>query len=149
MTVKAIRKRVPSEVLKRGYSDEEILHIYELGRLFLENGDLSRAEAIMHGLNEIAPDFGPAWLGMSYLRFHAKNFEQSVDCARRAFKLDPTFNEALLIMVVGLMTLGDYNTAGTYLGELGEKVETGVIEDPKVIRLYRAQLARYQSRQAQ
>ena len=143
-----IRKRVPSEILKRGYSDEEILHIYELGRLFLENGDLSRGEAVMHGLNEIAPDFSPAWLGMSYIHFHSKNLEQAVECARKAVKLDPNFNEALLTMVAALMSLGDYNTAGTYLGELGEKVETSVIDDPKVIRFYRAQLARYQTRQA-
>lgn len=143
-----IRKRVPSEILKRGYSDEEILHIYELGRLFLENGDLSRGEAVMHGLNEIAPDFSPAWLGMSYIYFHGKNFEQSVQCARRAVQLDPSFNEALLVMVAGLMSLGDYNTAGTYLGEAGEKIETGLIDDPKSIRFYKAQLARYQTRQA-
>ena len=51
------------ELVRRSYSDEEVATLYELGRFCLENGDTRRAEAIMYGLNEVAPDFCPAWLG--------------------------------------------------------------------------------------
>lgn len=141
-----VRKRVPSEVLKRGYSDEELGHIYELARLMLENGDVHKAEGILHGINQIAPDYAAAWLGMTYVHFVNNNTESAVLAARLALKADPSMSQALLALIAGLMSLGDYNSAGTHLGEVGEKIESGVVDDPRVIRFYRAQLARYQSR---
>ena len=53
-------RRSPSEVLKRGYADEEVGHLYELGRLCLENGDLRRGEIVLSGITAIAPDTIPA-----------------------------------------------------------------------------------------
>lgn len=141
-----VRLRQPSEVLKRGYSDEEISAIYELGRLSLENGDLRRAEAIMSGLTEVAPDFACAWLGMAYLHIQNQDFEAALTATRQALRVDPNFVEATLFLVTCLLTTGDVNSAGTYLGELGEMIESGAIEDPLMIRFYRTQLARYQNR---
>lgn len=141
-----VRKRVASEVLKRGYSDEEVAHIYELGRLSLENGDLRRAEAIMVGLTEVAPDFSSAWLGLAYIHIQNRNFEAAVQSTRQALKVDPGSREAMLYLIACLLTTGDYSSAGTYLGELSEMIESGTLEDPNMLRFYRTQLARYQSR---
>ncbi|NLF25378.1 MAG: tetratricopeptide repeat protein [Deltaproteobacteria bacterium] len=136
----------PSELLKRGYSEDEISHIYELGRLFLENGEVRRAEAIFQGLTEIAPEFPAGWLGLSYVGIQNKNLDDAIFAARQALRLDPEFNEALLYLVCCLLSIGDYTTAGTYLGELGEKIEGGAITHPNMIRFYKAQLMRYQNR---
>ncbi len=141
-----IRKRTSSEVLKRGYSDAEIDHIYALGRMFLENGDLRKAEAIMHGLGEVAPDFAPAFLALAYIQYHHKAIDDGVKLARHALKLDQKCVEAALFLIAGLMTVGDLQSAGTYLGEIGDQIEAGQIEDPKCLRFYKAQLARYQSK---
>ncbi|RMG44394.1 MAG: hypothetical protein D6719_01890 [Candidatus Dadabacteria bacterium] len=140
------RRRLPSEVLKGGYSDEEVDNIYELGRFFLENGDLHKAETIMHGLTEVVPDYWPAWLGMACVHISNGRTEEAVSAARRVLELDRGNAVALIYLAASLMTLGDYNSAGTYLGELGEKIEAGAVDDPKILRLYRAQLARFQSR---
>jgi len=140
------RQRVPSEVLKRGYSDEELSHIYELGRFFLENGDLRRGEVIMHGIAEIAPEFSAAWLALSYVQFVNKEIDAAMNFAKRALRVDPDSTEAMLVLVAGLLSSGDFNAAGTYLGEIGEKIEAGLVDDPGAVRFYRAQLARYQSR---
>jgi len=140
------RRRVPSEVLKRGYSDDELSHIYELGRFFLENGDLNRAQAIMQGLCDIAPDFAPAWLGMCYIAYQNKDIETAVQFARSALKAEAKFVEATLALVAGLISLGDYTSAGTNLGEIGELIDGGQLDDPKIIRFYKAQLMRFQNR---
>jgi len=84
----------PSEVLKRGYSDHEIAHIYELGRLFLENGDLRKAESVLHGITEIAPEFAPGWLGMAYVHIQSKSNDEAVYAARQALRIEPDFTEA-------------------------------------------------------
>jgi len=137
--------RSPSEVLKRGYSDEEIIHIYELARVFLEGGQLKRAEAIFTGLTEIAPEFAPAWLGLSYIHIQNKSYETATWAARTALQNDPEFIEAMLYLVACLLFAGDFNTAGTFLGEVGERIESGAVDNPEVARFYRMQLARYEN----
>lgn len=140
------KHKAPSEVLKRGYSDDEILHIYELGRLCLENGDVRRAESILSGLTYIAPDFAPAWLGMSYVHIQAKNHDAALQAARQALRLDAESVEAMLFLISCLLTHGDYNSAGTYLGEVADRIDGGSVDRPNLVRFYRAQLARYQNR---
>ena len=140
------RKRTPSEILKRGYSDEEVVHIYELGRLCLENGDIRRAEAIMAGITEIAPDFAPAWLGMSYIHTQNHKNEEALNAAKQAHRVDPELPESILYLIACLLTSGDYNSAGTYLGEISEKIDSGIVDYPHFIRFYKMQLARYQNR---
>lgn len=139
-------RRSPSEVLRRGYSDDELDQIYELGRFFLENGDLRRGEVIMLGISEIAPDFLPALLGLFYLYFQRHDFEQAASKARQALQLDPENIIARLYLATAQLSQGDYPAAGANLGEIGEKMENGQNEDPRLLRFYKGQLARYQHR---
>lgn len=134
------------EPARGGYTEEEILSIYELGRLSLENGNILSAEVIMHGLNEVAPDFPAAWLATSYINIQHKDYDSAIYAAKQALRIAPEFTEAVLFLSACLMTTGDYNSAGTYLGEVGEKIDTGSIDNPSIIRFYKAQLARYQNR---
>lgn len=139
-------ERGGSDLVRRGYAEEEISSIYELGRLCLENGSLRQAETILLGLTEVAPDYAPAWLGMSYIHIQNRNFDGAIFAARQALRIDPNFTEAMLYLVACLLTTGDFNAAGTYLGEVSDKIEGGLVDDSNVIRFFRAQLARYQSR---
>jgi len=146
MSGKSARERLGSEIVKRGYSDEEIANIYELARFSLENGDWRRAEVIAGGLVEVAPEFSPAWLALSYIHIQNKEYDSALQAAQQAVRVDHESPQAVLFLIACLLTTGDYNAAGTYLGEIGEKIESGAIDDPNVIRFYRAQLARFQSR---
>lgn len=139
-------KRGPTEVSRRGYSDEEIDQIYELGRLFLESGQLRRAEVVMHGLNEVAPDYYAAWLASGYLHILSQDYDAAVLCCQNALRVFSEGPEAMLLLAACLLTTGDFNTAGTYLGEVAEKIDMGKIRNPNVVRLFKMQLARYQSR---
>ncbi|MCB0334017.1 MAG: hypothetical protein KDD55_10995 [Bdellovibrionales bacterium] len=138
--------RSSSEVLRKGYSDEEVSSIYELARLHLENGQLAKGEAILDGLVEVSPDFAPAWLAKCYLSLMAQNLDKALFSARQALRIQPDFVEAILFLVACLMSVGDFNSAGTHLGEVGERIEAGMVTDPEVIRLYKAQLIRFQNK---
>lgn len=128
------------------YLENELDSIYELGRFFLENGDLRSAEVIMDGLNQVSPGFYPAWLAKSYVSLIDGALENALRCAEQAVKLAPQSVETLLYVVVCSLSCGDYNKAGTFLGEVGERVDKNEIDNPQLVRFYRAQLLRYQNR---
>lgn len=129
------------------YSQTEITSIYELGRLLIESGFLRRAELIVQGLTEVAPEFSPAWLALTYLQIAARDNESAVQSARNALKADQDSVEAMLFLVTSLFMTGDYNAAGTILGEVRDRIESGSVRDPQIIRLYKAQLARFETRE--
>jgi len=138
--------RPNTEGAKRGYSDEELNHIYELGRFCLENGDFRRAEVILSGLNDVAPEYSPAWLGTCCVQNSNKNYESAVVAAKQALRAEPESIEAMLFLSCSLLTIKDFNAAGSYLGEVGERLEGGSLKSPNLLRFYKAQLARYQNR---
>lgn len=130
--------------LKRAYSEEEISHIYQLGRFHLENGGVKFAEPIMRGLTEVAPLNPLGWLGLAYVYVMNEDFEQGLDAARHAARSKQYSVQAMLFEVACHLSLNDMPSAGTLLGEIGEKIENGELHDPHMLRFYRAQLARYQ-----
>jgi hypothetical protein len=138
--------RRQGEAPRRNYSDDEVRDIYKLGRLFLDTGQYKRAEAIMAGLTEVAPDFAPAWLGSAFLRSVDGNYDGALSAANHALRIDSKNAEAMLYVVAIALTTGDVATAGTYLGEVGEAVEQGKVKSQNVTRFYKMQLARYQLR---
>lgn len=140
------RKRLSSEVIKRGYSEEEVANIYELARFSLENGDIRRGEIISQGLVEVAPDYVPAWLCLSCVQALQANYEMAAQTAQQALRLDPSCLEAHLFLSACQLSLGDFNSAGTHLGEVAERVESGLVDNNDLVRFYRIQLARYQNR---
>lgn len=134
------------ETRRKGYSLEEIDTIYELGRLYLKSGQIKAAENIMQGLIHIVPDYAPGWLGLSYIHGINHDHDAALFAARQAVRIDADSVEAQLFLIACLLTVGDYNTAGTYLGELNDRIESGTIDTPAFIRFFRTQLIRYQAR---
>jgi tetratricopeptide (TPR) repeat protein len=131
---------------RSSYSADEIVDIYALGKMWLETGQARKAEVIMQGLNSVAPDFLPAWLGMSVVQSTLGNIEAALAAAQRALKIDPQSAQAMLCVVVASLNMNDMSTAGTLLGEVGDLIDAQTVTDPNVSRLYKMQLARYQSR---
>lgn len=135
-----------SEFLKRGYSQEEVEHIYALGRLYLESGNLRQASIIFDGLIDIVPHYSPASQGRAIVALFQRDYEGAAESAQRALSADPGSVEALLLIVVSQFGLNDYNSAGTYLGEVRDTIESGNLSDKHLLRVYRMLLARYRSR---
>lgn len=134
-----------SEVIKRGYSDEELGHIYELGKLHFENGNLTRGAIIMRGILSVAPEFVPALLSMVYVNLQRGNKEEALKAAREAYRINQDSVIVQLFLIAALLSAGDIASAGTHLGEVGELIEQGNVEDVNVVRFYRAQVVRYRS----
>jgi tetratricopeptide (TPR) repeat protein len=134
------------ESKRRGYSIEEIDAIYDLGRLYLTSGNLQAAENIMQGLVSVVPDYAPAWLGLSYINGMNHNHDAALFAARQAVRIDATATEAQLYLISCLLTVEDFNTAGTYLGEVGDKIDSGTVDNSYLVRFFKAQLVRYHNR---
>jgi len=139
------RERRLSDVLKRGYSDAEIDHIYELGRFHLENGNMASAEPLMQGITVVAPEYVPAWLGLCYIHLLQGNQDSAMNTARHALRLDQNSIEASLFLITCLLSIGDFTSAGALLGEVADRLERGE-GSVNLKRYYRAQLARYERR---
>jgi Flp pilus assembly protein TadD len=143
----SLRRSFSTELAKRGgLSEEEVKAIYALGRLFLESGSFVRAATILKGLNELAPDFIPAYLGLGYIYLVNGEFSQAVAQSTQVLRREPANPEGMLMNVIGSLCTGDINSAGTYLGELKDLIEAGTVLNPQLVRLYRLQLVRFQSR---
>ncbi len=141
--------RRPSELLKRGYSSDELSDIAAFGRHLLSTGENSPAEAIARGLVTVAPDFIPGWLLLSVVRSISGDVGEGVHAAKQALQIDPESVEGLLLFISGLINEKDFAAAGAYLGEVGDLVArfSGKISiSSEAMRFYKVQLARYQNR---
>jgi hypothetical protein len=138
--------RKQSDPPRKSYSDEEVADIYALGRLLLESGNVRRAETVMTGLTEVAPHYAPGWLGIAYVKSISGSYDMALHAAKNALRAVPESVEAMLYVATLSLTLGDFSTAGTYLGEVGERIEQGKVASSSVQRLYRMQLVRFQTR---
>lgn len=125
------------------YSLEQIQDIYALAKMFLETGHFRRAEKLIAGLNSVAPEFSLGWLASALVDVSMGRIERARDCATKALKVKPDLVEAMIMVVVTSLTLQDYATAGTYLGELRDRIENGEVSDPSIVRLFRMQMVRY------
>ncbi len=139
--------RQPGDLARSGYSEEEIHGIYALACTLLENGALKQAETILIGLAEVVPDFTPVLLALAYVRGQDANFDSAQSFAEQALRVDPASPEAMLYLITFLLTTGDLQTAGTYLGEIADRIESNEIQEPTLIRFFRAQMVRYQARE--
>lgn len=139
----APRERKLSDVLKRGYSDDELSNLYELGRFFLESGKISKAAKIFSGISAVAPEFTPAWLGSVCVDFAQSDIEAAQHHAEEARKLSPESPLAALFLVTVLLASNDLASAGALLGEVGESIEAVRDNDQNLIRFYKMQLARF------
>ena len=135
----------PSEILRRGYSDQEVKDIYAFGRYLFGAGRLNDARAVFEAVSNIVPSFLPGWLGLCAVQVQIGNKEQAVSAARHAYRLGPDYPLVILFLIIALLGTGDYTAAGSYLGELGEKVDAGMVNDTRLVRLYRAQISRYRA----
>lgn len=137
------RESTMPDSLRTSYSKEEQLDIYALAKMCLETGHIKRAEVILRGLTTVVPDFVPAWLALSVAQSSLGDIEAAYESARHALKLQGDSPAAMILLVTTALSLGDQSTAGTYLGELKELIEQGIVNDPNLIRLFKMQMVRY------
>lgn len=137
------RENSLTDPARASYSKEEQLDIYALAKMCLETGQIKRAEVILRGLTTVVPDFVPGWLALSVAQSSLLDMDAAYESARHALKLQTDSPVAMIILVTTALTLGNQSTAGTYLGELKDLIDQGVVNDPNLIRLFKMQMVRY------
>lgn len=131
--------------IKKKYSNEELNSIYSLGLAFIENGDVIKARNIFEGLIIVDNTYLPGFMGMIYLEIESQNFLDASKLCQKALKINPGSYEVMLMYATCLLSLGDNNKAGTYLGEIADALQEGRIDNYDIVRYYRSQLIRYKS----
>ena len=105
------------------YTPVIIENIFALSRKYIETGALTKAEHLLRGLVTVAPDYVPAWLGLSYCAAVNEDPENALSHARKALKLDPESLNAILSVVTHLISQGEIQEAGTLLGEIHDNFQ--------------------------
>ena len=139
------QKRTLSTALKRGYSENELAHMYELARFLLETGGIEDGTVILKGINAVAPNYVPALLALCHVHVISKNHTKALQLASRAVELEPESVDARLFLISAHLLVRDLQTAGTMLGEVGEAIESGINISSAALRLYRAHRARFET----
>lgn len=142
------RKRRPSEVLRRGYSNEEIENIYALGRAYIISAKFGSAEKLFKGLSILAPDYVYGHLGLAYCQLlkaggNQELLKKVLLTTKQALRIDPRNQHALIFHIIILLSISEFKSAGSYLGELGEQVESGKSLDADVQKFFNSQKLRF------
>ena len=119
--------------------------IYSLGLAFIENGDISKARSIFEGLIQVDNEYLKGFLGMIYLEIESNDMTNAMKYCQKALKINPSSYEVILMYISCLISVGEYNKAGTYLGEIADAIKDNLISDYDIIRFYKSQLIRYQA----
>ncbi|RME61487.1 MAG: hypothetical protein D6780_01610 [Candidatus Dadabacteria bacterium] len=141
------QEKATSSSIKKGYSEKELQLLYELGKLFLETGQLSKAEVIFTGICEVAPLMEWAQMGLAIIYILQGEYELALKRTELVQKISPNNLNAMLLQAIIYLCREDYPRAGTILGEINEKLQEGLELEPPAQRIYKMQLARYHSRQ--
>lgn len=136
MEIKGINKK---------YSDEELNAIYSLGLTFIENGELLKARNIFEGLIVVNNEFLSGFIGMIYIEIEAGNIQDAIKYCQKALELNPNSYAIMLMYVSCLLSSGEANKAGMYLGEVADAIEDKLITNYDIIRFYKSQILRYQN----
>lgn len=131
---------------KHSYAEDEIHALYDLVLMCLEAGEIKRASTIAQGLVIIAPKFVPGYLALSYIHCIAGEFQDAYEVSTKAYRLAGDDSQVALFYATTALTVGDAQSAGTVLGEVGEMIESNALISPNITRLYKLQLARFQTR---
>jgi len=135
-----------SSTEKYSYAEEEIHSIYDLVILSIEAGEIQRAMILAQGLCVIAPKFAPAFLVLSYVHCLNSEFQDAYEASTKAYRLASEDPSVALFFATTALMVGDAQSAGTVLGEVGEMIEGNVLTSPNITRLFKLQLARFQTR---
>lgn len=136
-----------SGILKNGYTQEEMELLYSLGKTYIDITSYNSAEKIFNGLITIDPDHVSSWIALSVINFIRGDLDASYSQAKQALRINSNLAEAQLVLITVLLSQSDYTTAGAYLGEVKELVDSKRIQKQDLVRYFKAQLLRFEYRQ--
>jgi len=116
------------------YSPEELVSIYELGRLYYEMGYLVPAERIFAGLVAVDGNHTAARIGLGLLKIERGLFQEATNQFRLALQANSFPLQAKLGLVIAFLGMQELPRARSLLGELTKEMN-GI--SPEVSQLAR------------
>lgn len=120
------------------YSNEELIAIYELGRLYFEMGYFAPAERIFNGLAAIDEGRSPARLGLGLIRLERGLHQEAATQFRQVLELGTYELQAKLALCGAFVATGELPRAKSLLNELAKVLERNPGTDPELRKLYQA-----------
>ena len=128
-----------------GYSSEELIAIYELGRLYFEMGYFAPAERIFSGLLSIDPNMTPARLGLGLLKLELGLYQDATAHFRQALQNNVYEAQSKLGLCAAFLATGEKARAASLLAEVGKATDAGQPLDSETKRLFDAFVVRCQT----
>lgn len=105
----------------RGYSDDELYALAEVGYHYIRNGGLRLALVIFEGLTAIKPEEPYFWLALGLVTDYLGDKSRAHRCYKHAGKLDPADPRPDLNVAELHIERGDKKTAIAYLRRASQK----------------------------
>ncbi len=106
------------------YHDEELLSIYELGRMYYEMGYFVPAERIFQGLLAVDGNNTPARLGLGLLKLEHRAYPEAIINFKTAVQNNHYPIQAKLGLACSFIGLGEIDRAKQLLLQLAPELET-------------------------
>lgn len=118
------------------YSYDELVSIYELGRMYYEMGYLTAAERIFNGLLVVDHGRTPACIGSGLVKLERGQHSEAMQAFRVGLKSGVFALQAKVCLALVFLGAGDFQRAATLLRELQPEFESKRIVDPDLRRLW-------------
>lgn len=105
------------------YSNEELISIYELGRMYLEMGYYTPAERIFNGLCVVDSGTTPGRVSLGVIKLERGLFEESAQHFKRALQEGYYPLQAKLGLSVAFIGQGDISRAKSVLVQVASELE--------------------------
>lgn len=107
----------------RGYTDEQLYAVADLGYHYFHKGGVRLAEVLFDGLVAVKPDEAYFWLGLGVASDLQGNKPRAMRCYERAKRLDPSDPHAELNLAELHLEAGDRRQAVNHLNGAVKKAQ--------------------------
>lgn len=120
------------------YSPEQLVALYELGRMYYEMGYLTPAERIFNGLAAIDEHSTPARLGLGLLKLERGMHAEAASHFRSLLQSDQYALQAKIGLCFSFLRAGEQTRARSVLTEIVKTSSVLQQQDPEIISLFNA-----------
>lgn len=120
------------------YSENELVAIYELGKLYYEMGYFAPAERVFTGLAVVDDGRTPARVGLGLVKLELGSLEESSYHFRKAIQSGSYSMEAKFGLTATFIAAGDFSRAKSLLMQIQQDATADPVKKPELESLWSA-----------
>ena len=126
------------------YKPDQIIGLYELGRLYYEMGIFPSAEKIFAGLIAIQATAAPCYVGLGLIKLERGQYEEAEQCFREALKNKDFELEAKFGLTLVFLATNELGRAKVLLNQMDPIFRNSSNNDPILRNLREALMLRFE-----